>query len=81
MIYKKSLHIGCWNINGFKHKGFIKYNDPRFLEEIIHKDIVCLQETHCSLDDALYLQNFKSVHLIRPKSAHTNKRSGGLSIF
>ena len=81
MSFKKNLHISCWNINGHKHKGYNKYSDPRFIAEINRKDIVCLQETHCSLEDALELPGFKSVHLIRPKSVNTNKRSGGLSIF
>ena len=81
-ITKKSqLHIGCWNINGHKNKGFDKYSDPRFINEICNKDIVCLIETHCSLEESLSLDGFKPVHLIRPKSKGTYKRSGGISVF
>ncbi|CAG2216007.1 unnamed protein product [Mytilus edulis] len=81
MSYKRSLHLACWNINGFKHKGYNKYSDPRFIKELSNKDIICLQETHCSFEDSLSLPGFKSVNLIRPKSKRTNKRSGGLSIL
>ena len=38
-------------------------------------------ETHCSLENSLMLEGFRSVHLIRPKSKGTNKRSGGISVF
>ena len=81
MFRKRTLHIGCWNINGFKVKGFNKYSDPKFIKEIVNKDIFCLLETHCSLQDSLTLLNFKSVHLNRPKNRKTNKISGGLSVF
>lgn len=81
MTEKKSLHVACWNINGFTHKGYNKFSDPRFLNEIQNKDIFCLLETHCSLEESLNLPFFKSVHLIRPKSARTNKRSGGISVY
>ena len=75
------LHIGSWNINGYKHKGFNKCSDPRFLREVNNKDIICLSETYCSLDEAMSLPGFKSVHLVRPKAKRTNKIAGGLSIF
>ena len=38
-------------------------------------------ETHCSLENSLMLEGFRSVHLIRSKSKGTNKRSGGISVF
>jgi hypothetical protein len=41
------------NINGHKHKGFDKYSDQRFINEIKEKDIICLMETHCSLENSL----------------------------
>lgn len=81
MVLKQSLHIASWNVNGFKCKGFNKYSDPRFIDEIIHKDIFCLLETHCSLEDSLCLPGFKCIHLIRPKSKGTYKRSGGISVY
>ena len=80
-VNKNNLHIGCWNINGHKHKGFDKYSDQRFINEIKEKDIICLMEIHCSLENSLMLEGFRSVHLIRPKSKGTNKRSGGISVF
>ena len=39
-VNKNNLHIGCWNINGHKHKGFDKYSDQRFINEIKEKDIM-----------------------------------------
>ena len=81
MVVKKSLHIASWNINGFKCKGFNKYSDPSFINELKNKEIICLLETHCSLEDSLCLHGFKSLHLIRPKSKGSNKRSGGISIY
>lgn len=63
---KRSLHLACWNVNGFKFKN--KYSDPEFINEISNKYIICLLETHCSLQDSLPLPNFKSVHLNRPKN-------------
>jgi exonuclease III len=82
-VNKNNLHIGCWNINGHKHKGFDKYSDQTFINEIKENDIICLMETHCSLENLLMLDGFRSVHLIRPKSKGTNKRSGGtcISVF
>ena len=53
------------------NKGFDKYSDQTFINE---KDIICLMETHCSLENSLMLEEFRSVHLIRPKSKGTNKR-------
>ena len=80
-VYKNNLNISCWNINGYKHKGYNKYSDPRFIGEIVSKDIICLLETHCPYDQSLVLPGFKSVHLIRPKPARINKQSGGISVF
>jgi exonuclease III len=65
---KRSLHLACWNINEFKVKGFNKYSDPEFINEISNKDIVCLLETHCLLQDSLALPNFRNVHLNRSKN-------------
>jgi hypothetical protein len=79
--YVSDNNVACWSINGFTHKGCNKFSDPRFLNEIQNKDIVCLLETHCSLEESLNLPFFKSVHLIKPKSARTNKRSGGISVY
>jgi hypothetical protein len=39
-VNKNNLHIGCWNINGHKHKGFDKYSDKRFINEIKEKGII-----------------------------------------
>ena len=78
---KRSLHIASWNINGFKHKGHSKYKDSSFIKEFKNKEIVCLMETHCSLEECLNISGFHAVHLIRPMSKRTNTRSGGLSIF
>jgi exonuclease III len=78
---KSKLHISCWNINGFKSKGYNKYEDSRFLKEIKTKDIICLLETHCAQEESLILNGFSSVHLLRAKSKMTNKKSGGISVF
>ena len=37
---KKVLHLACWNINGFKVKGFNKYSHPEFINEISNNDVV-----------------------------------------
>lgn len=81
MVVKHNLHIASWNVNGFKCKGNNKFKDPDFLREISNKDVFCLMETHCALEDCLSISGFKSVHLVRPKIKNTNKRAGGLSIF
>ena len=82
MSYKKrSLHIASWNINGYTYKGFNKFQDRGFIEEIENKDIICLMETHCALESSISLPRFKAVHLVRPKSRKTNKRSGGISVL
>ena len=78
---KKSLHLACWNINGYKIKGFNKYTDPEFIRELSNKDIVCLLETHCPFQESLDIPNFRCIHLIRPKNKKTNKISGGISVF
>ena len=80
-MWKENLHLACWNINGFKVKGVNKYSDPDFIKEVCNKDIICLLETHSSLQDSLNIPNFKSVHLNRPKNKKTNKISGGISVL
>ena len=72
-VKKKSLHISCWNINGHKVKGFNKYSDSTFIWEIMNKDIICLLETHCTKQESLFLPNYKSIHLNRPKIEHVIK--------
>ena len=67
MINKKTLHIACWNINGYKVKGYSKYSDPRFINHIRNKHIICLLETHCPFQVSLILPNLSAVHLSRPK--------------
>ena len=55
--------------------------DTNFLYEILNKDIICLTETHCDLENSISVSGFKAVHLIRPKSKKCNKRSGGISVL
>jgi hypothetical protein len=81
MINKKTLHIACWKINGYKVKGYSKYSDPGFIYHIRNKDIICLLETHCPFQESLILPNFSAVHLSRPKNKKTNTISGGISVF
>ena len=81
MIFKQTLHIACWNINGYQIKGYNKYSDPVFINNICNKDIICLLETHCPLQESISLPNFTNVHLVRPRNKKTNKISGGLSVL
>jgi exonuclease III len=66
-IKKTKLHISCWNINGYRIKGFNKFEDPKFIKEINTKDIIGLLETHCTpednfIRDFIYLdRNLKNV--------------------
>jgi hypothetical protein len=53
VINKKTLHIACWKINGYKVKGYSKYSDPGFIYHIRNKDIICLLETHCPFQESL----------------------------
>lgn len=78
---KSKLHVSCWNINGYRIKGFNKYQDPRFLKEIETSDIICLMETHCTQEESLNLKGFSSFNLTRKKSKRCNKVSGGISVF
>ncbi|CAG2204832.1 unnamed protein product [Mytilus edulis] len=78
---KKSLHIASWNINGYKSKDFIKFEDPEFVSLVSDKDIFCLMETHCDLKNCLKVPEFDVINLIRPRSPRSRKRSGGLSIY
>ncbi|CAG2241908.1 unnamed protein product [Mytilus edulis] len=83
MIYtKKNLKISTWNINGYISKGFNKFEDDIFVDNLLQQDIFCLQETHCDLDNCLELPNFqRPVHLIRPRTKPSGKRHGGLSVY
>ena len=67
--------------NGYTHKGYVKFNDSRFIILLNDKHIFCLIETHCSLDKCLTLPNYYSVHLARPKNPRAVKKSGGQSIY
>ena len=63
-------------------KGYNKFRDQDFINNLVDQDIFCLQETHCDLDQCLQLDNFdRPVHLIRPKLKQTGKRYGGLSVY
>ena len=75
MVYKSSLHIAAWNINGYTHKGYVKFNDSRFINLLSDKDIFCLIGTHGLLDKCLTLPNYYSVHLVRPKNPRAVKQS------
>lgn len=77
---KKTLNISSWNIHGYSHKGYNKYNDPQFIDLICKNDIICLMETHCDVTVALEIADFSSVHLVRPLSKN-KKRFGGLSVY
>ncbi|CAG2215326.1 unnamed protein product [Mytilus edulis] len=68
---KKSLHIASWNINGYKSKDFIKFEDPEFVSLVSDKDIFCLMETHCDLKNCLKVPEFDVINLIRPRSPRT----------
>ena len=81
MIFKQTLHIACWNINGYKVKGYNKYNDTAFINNICNKDIISLLETHCPFEESINLPYFSAVSLIRPKNKRTNKVSGGLTVL
>lgn len=80
-MQKKSLILSSWNINGKSCGNHDKFSDQDFKNTIIGSDIVCLMETHCDLEKCLELENFKSVHLIRPKHKKSKRRFGGLSIY
>lgn len=74
--------ISTWNINGYISKGYNKFQDQYFINNLVDQDIFCLQETHCDLDQCLQLDDFsRPVHLIRPKLTQTGKRYGGLSVY
>ena len=81
MVKKHSLHLASWNINGYKIKGFNKYEDQTFLSQLNDKDIICLIETHCPFPESINIPNFKTVNIIRPKNKRSNKISGGMSIL
>lgn len=71
---KQHLKISVWNINGYSCKGVNKFQEIEFLKGLVDQDIFCLQETHCSLDNCLTLQEFpRPVHLIRSKSKNSKK--------
>ena len=57
----KNLKIGVWNINGHSSKGYDKFGDPRFLNALTDKDIICISETHCSLENCLNLPGYHAV--------------------
>jgi exonuclease III len=82
-IKKTKLHISCWNINGYRIKGFNKFENPKFIKEMNTKDIVGLLETHCTPEDNIEIQGFCSVHLSRSKSKKCKKKKalGGISIY
>lgn len=78
---KSKLHISFWNINGFKSKGYNKYEDSRFLKEIKTKDIICLLEIHCTQEESLNLNGFSSVHLSRANSKKDKKNQEEFQYF
>lgn len=80
MLEKKLLTISSWNVQGYSHKGYNKFKDARCINQITKNDIICLMEIHCDPSKVLELPDYKSVHLIRPKSSKTKKISGGVPI-
>jgi hypothetical protein len=77
--------ISSWNVQGYSqgysHRGYNKFKYARFINKMTKNYIVCLMETHCDPSKVLELPDYKSVHLIRPKSSKSKKISGCLSSF
>jgi exonuclease III len=38
-------------------KGYNKFEDQDFINNLVNQDIFCLQETHCDLDQCLQLDD------------------------
>lgn len=79
---KNCLRISSWNINGFTSKGYNKFHDSEFVNNLIDQDIFCIQETHCDINNCLQITGFSSpVHLLRSRLKNKGKTSGGLSVY
>jgi hypothetical protein len=75
------LRVGYWNVEGINTRTGSKLDDPVFVKEIEHYDIVALAETHASVSGALFLNGFKSFEVTRKKHIRARKGSGGIVIF
>jgi hypothetical protein len=73
---KKTLLISSWNIQGHTRKGHDKFSDLEFIVHVKDSDIRCLMENHSNPQECLELPDFKSIHLVRPKSKKQTKDLG-----
>ena len=80
------IKIGCWNIHGayYKVNGFDvnKLEDPLFLGTLKEHDILCLQETHCGLNDLMnsHIHEFHGIPHCR-KISNNNRYFGGMLLL
>ncbi len=79
-----NLSIAYWNIDGMftriDGQRSCKLDNVEFQQQATKFDIICLVETHCSMNDDLSLDNFHIYQNIRPKSANAPRHFGGISI-
>jgi exonuclease III len=84
--FNKSLNICVWNINGVykkvKNRRYCKLNDSNLASKLCKYDIIGLVETHCNVEDKLYLEGYASYQVFRAKDKVNEHRNfGGLAIF
>ena len=77
--------VGCWNIGGIYEKvngdNICKLQYPAFLKTLHKFDILCLQETHVSADEALPIpEGFKAIPHCR-KISSNNRYFGGFLLL
>ena len=58
-----------------------KLQDESFLKDIVHHDIICLSETHCSYEDDMQIEGFSCFKLCRAVTKKINRYFGGIAVY
>jgi exonuclease III len=59
-VYKSSLKIASWNVNGLGGADLNKLKDQVFTKHIKQHDIIAILETHCPKDKTVFIPGYKT---------------------
>jgi len=79
----RTLRLSCWNVNGIFKKScdYSKLDDKDLIDSVRNYDIFGIVETHTGPEDEIYMQNYYSHQVNRPKAEKACRYSGGLAVL
>ena len=78
----QALKICSWHIQGIHSRELGHKLDDTEVKNILTKyDIICLVETHCSVETSIELKGYTSITVCRPLYRMAKKSSGGIAVL